>query len=688
MHPTLRARRRGVTLLEMLVTVALLLIMMLIIVAVFRNATGAVITQKAYAALDQDLRRLDQMIRQDLNGITCRMTPPMDPIEGRGYFEYAENALPDAQDEDSDDTLRFTAKAPDGQPFTGRLWVQKLVPPVDPGYAGLRSATIEPITITSQYAEIIYFLRGTKLYRRVRLIRPDLAGKLGLGNFPSDPNIAGATSRNGPSRFGFAVDLFTPAALFPAYAQVTVGGVLTPFVSWQGINDISARPSEYPANTLPANVSFFSYMPVPNGMGDLTDRQNRYASPRFADDFVSNASAPGNTVYVPDGLSDDLTVSASYPPDGVPDYWPTMYANSANAGLLNDDFVNAGATNLRPLSYDRTAFPFLFPNPYSPTDWATSTIGSVHTLDPGANPNPPNHNPLPAGTGDSLPAPSAPSTWWGFPTWRETMNPRWMDPIKRLNDPSGSLYDQAVSSSGNSAGDIFSSSDTAGTQFIGLSYRSGGPFWLPTQFPDDQPFTDGTPAAGSWFDLGGATVYEDDLIASDVRSFNIKAYDPSPVGYINGNLSALVPGYYDLGYAAVDFGTGGASLSLTSTNSEQLYSMGHEGRIPPLPNDYRYDPQYPLWSLGDNTAGVIRMRRTWDTWSTSYTNAPAIPINPTSRGPLALDANGNPQRPVVPSYPAPYPVPLRGLRIQIRLTDPKSKYVKTLTISQDFSDKL
>ena len=114
--------RRGVTLVEMLVTVALLVLMMTIIVQIFRRPPGRCRASRAYQELDQDLRRLDSTIRQDLNGVTARMTPPLDPKENLGYFEYGENAFADLQGEDTDDYLRFTAKAPEGQPFTGREW--------------------------------------------------------------------------------------------------------------------------------------------------------------------------------------------------------------------------------------------------------------------------------------------------------------------------------------------------------------------------------------------------------------------------------------------------------------------------------------------------------------------------------------------------------------------------------------
>ena len=87
------------------------------------------------------------------------MTPPLDPKDNLGYFEYGENSFADNQGDDTDDYLRFTVKAPEGQPFSGRV----LVP----------AATGQPILITSQYAEVIYFLRNGNLYRRVLLIVPE-----------------------------------------------------------------------------------------------------------------------------------------------------------------------------------------------------------------------------------------------------------------------------------------------------------------------------------------------------------------------------------------------------------------------------------------------------------------------------------------------------------------------------------
>ena len=107
----------------MLVTVGLLVLVMTILVQIFRSATGALSAQRAFAGLDQDVRRVDAFLRQDLAGTTAKMTPPNNPRDGTGYFTYGENALADLQGEDTDDYLAFTAKAPEGRPFTGTMVV-------------------------------------------------------------------------------------------------------------------------------------------------------------------------------------------------------------------------------------------------------------------------------------------------------------------------------------------------------------------------------------------------------------------------------------------------------------------------------------------------------------------------------------------------------------------------------------
>ena len=109
-------------------------------------------------------------------------------------------------------------------------------------------------------------------------------------------------------------------------------------------------------------------------------------------------------------------------------------------------------------------------------------------------------------------------------------------------------------------------------------------------------------------------------------------------------------------------------------------SCAHEGRIPPLGNDTsstpviddnRFDPQarelFNLdFNVGHNLPGVIRLRRVWDSWSTDYTRAPASGFDPVTKEPTGL--LGKPtdlpsgRRPIYPSYPPPYEMPLRRMR--------------------------
>jgi hypothetical protein len=106
------------------------------------------------------------------------------------------------------------------------------------------------------------------------------------------------------------------------------------------------------------------------------------------------------------------------------------------------------------------------------------------------------------------------------------------------------------------------------------------------------------------------------------------------------------------------------------------------------PNGNPYDP-----NIGDgstqNPPSVIRLRRVWDSWSTTYTNAWSSGYDPNTGWPSGALKNG-PQYspPLYTSYPPPYPAPLRAIQIQIRVVDPRNERVKLLTIRRDLSDKL
>src|SRR5271157_2129984 len=280
----------------MLVTLAVLLLMMTVIVQIFQAATGALNAAQVYQVLDNQLRLLDSTIRSDLGGVTCKLTPPNDPKNNMGYFEYGENEFADVQGEDSDDYVRFTAKAPAGRPFTGRMWVGPV--PLTPT---LYNDQAQPITITSEYAEIIYFLRNGNLYRRVLLVAPERQSSIESSVFNVNPSL---TLPNAPNGEGF----------FPYVLGGDPVNLAGNEVSWQAVNDLSAHPA-------PTGKPFSKNSVILNTLADLTNRENRWAYPRFSSDFED---VYGNLKSYGDGQSDDGSVTAQNA-DNVPDYSPALY---------------------------------------------------------------------------------------------------------------------------------------------------------------------------------------------------------------------------------------------------------------------------------------------------------------------------------------------------------------------------
>jgi prepilin-type N-terminal cleavage/methylation domain-containing protein len=649
----LRPPRRGVTLIEMLVTVALLVLMMSVIVQVFTAATGAVSNARAFQELDGSLRQIDATLRTDLQNITAKLTPPLNPKDNLGYFEYGENSFADAQGEDSDDYLRFTVKAPEGQLFTGRMFVAPHVTFGNMSQAQRNEyLSSQPMTITSQYAEVIYFLRNGNLYRRVLLVKPELQTAVSAAN-------------------QFAP--FTPGSF---------GGNLP--VSWQGMNDLSAHPTA----TYPVATGGRDSIEL-NTLGHLTNRENRFGYSRFASDYDG------------DGIPDDTNF------DTVHDFTPNLYWNIWNAVRAGQPFLlnEPGTVNRSAATADTMAFPYVFAGAYSTPHAASASLGWIYAPDPGNSQNTItllnqiNHNPV--DVGDSLQLPTTAVTWWGFPTWRETLHQFWTDPNRYV-------------AAGQANGLHTPNSGVAATLNL-LPPMTTAPIpnsTAPTPYRLlAQPNNDGTgspefavyPAPFAPDQLW-RQAWEDDLVLTGVRSFDVKAYDNTYAGYVDlgwGDDGRLWAPY--LTTAQINSWTpplvgqiGAANpVALGFTwppNSTSVYHVyrqtyAHEGRIPPLLFDGRPDYQFPTLNannLGDDNTSVVRLRRVWDSWSTDYSHPVATGVDVANGSPVGPPFT----RPVVPSYPPPYEMPLRGIQIQIRVTDPRNERVKVLTIRQDFSDKL
>ncbi len=678
-----RPPRRGLTLVEMLVVVGLVVFLMAIVATIFQAATRALNAAQAFAQIDESLKRIELDLRTDLEGVTARMTPPLDPQDNLGYFEYGENQPADAQGEDVDDYLAFTTRAPEERPFIGRM---RVADPTAPG--GFRD-----ITITSQVAEVIYFVRNGNLYRRVLLVVPDRAGAVVGSQF------------------------------------------IGPGESWLGVNDISARPNEDPLN-----LAGFVPPPVPNTLGDLTNRHNRFARPRHSDIPVRGAGGSLNRDLANINAFFDsnelLTQGGSNVRfgDGLPDYQPILYPEIFNKQpgsrdrLTTLDSINGyPPTALR--NTQVMAFPFVYPYAYSNANVSSVVLGGINNgairqpfLNQNADPSTQNQNPLPRGGGDSLPQPgdNFVQTYWGFPTMQETSHPNWIDPLFVPWNTPGNIV-QALG---------IQPPDPNDPNLIDPTVNL-----LPPQL--DQPYSDGFGsnsflfAADALTDLpvtaNGSLPVAGDLLATNVRSFDVKAYDPNTKA-LSSRLNSLTggpfapafsvaPDYYDLGYAADSIDAALLSLGLTVdpvglealsfAAQEQAYllsdvitsTFAHEGRMPPLIRDFRVDAQFPTFgryrypspstfnqffpanNIGDDSPNVIRLRRVFDTWSTDYSDPQAIPQTSFVFRPPFVP-------PRYPSYPAPYPEPLRGIQIQVRLSDPREERIKSLTIVHDFTDRL
>jgi prepilin-type N-terminal cleavage/methylation domain-containing protein len=130
----------------------------------------------------------------------------------------------------------------------------------------------------------------------------------------------------------------------------------------------------------------------------------------------------------------------------------------------------------------------------------------------------------------------------------------------------------------------------------------------------------------------------DDIILTHVIGFDVKAWDSTA----NGGQG----GYVDLG------GGNGNWLGGYGDTGSQLAVAGGNGP------------------------------RVYDTWSASYYGAAA------SNG-LDDNAAGQPGYGLVDddterTYPPPYPIPLRGIQVKIRIYEPDSKQIREVTVKQDF----
>lgn len=207
-------RRPAFTIPEMLIAMAVTLLMMVALGRMFQSVGKGMQDSRASVEMSARLRTITFRLNDELSRCTAAVSHTPSQGEGTGYLVYYDGPLSDAtmlltgatprpQDElldyrasgrygDYDDYLAFTAVASGDSYFTGVVPYGLMTSRYPQQYpAGVQDAT-SPVTITSKYAEIAYWVqpatnpaggivlnedglpRQLNLHRRVLLIRPDL----------------------------------------------------------------------------------------------------------------------------------------------------------------------------------------------------------------------------------------------------------------------------------------------------------------------------------------------------------------------------------------------------------------------------------------------------------------------------------------------------------------------------------
>ncbi len=173
----------------------------------------------------------------------------------------------------------------------------------------------------------------------------------------------------------------------------------------------------------------------------------------------------------------------------------------------------------------------------------------------------------------------------------------------------------------------------------------------------------------------------DDILMTNVLAFDVQVYDPkAPIYVVNSvALEPRDPGYANQLQAGSSVTTGGyADLGY-------MFNKSYLGGNPPVLADR------PNSKSGYSASGTPRPPFVYDTWSMHYeadgvqqyaTVADAmtngLDDDTSGAGFGIVDDQGE------ADTLAPYPTPLRGLRITIRVYEPGSQQIRQVTVVQDF----
>lgn len=354
---------RAFTLIEMLVATALTLMLVAALAQAFAIVGTGVSTNRAALEMAGQLRAVSLRLQDDLSGVTIPTLPWPDPADGLGYFEYVDGAdhdgtryawaIPNTNFGDADDILMFTARS-NGANFLGSR---------SNGTGGVT-------TIESPLAEVVWFTTLTDvnrngtlqpaefedytLYRRTLLIRPDLGT---VATFPS-------------------------SGTYSTTSQPDLRSLYDNLQTFFSQNDVSVHIVEQFSGSSNSNVQVFL---VANTLGDLTNRQNRFAHRRIVAVDTSN---PPNLKYFfetfPHHVDRDFTSATSLPLIRQPDPVNAPYAEPG--AIKTGDYQGEDVMLPHVLAFDIRAFDplaIVAAHPGEDGGWGTSDDEPMIPGDPG-----------------------------------------------------------------------------------------------------------------------------------------------------------------------------------------------------------------------------------------------------------------------------------------------------------------
>ncbi|MBI1901426.1 MAG: type II secretion system protein [Planctomycetia bacterium] len=259
-HRSAAPHRAGYTLVEVLVATVLTLVIVGAVATLVGSVTESIAESRVLIESSDRLRAAQFRLQTDLKFFTAVPIPPLDPKDGQGYTEIVEgpgpfwitgrgirpintesldgagNPLPDTSVGDMDDWIALTVRSY-GEPFVGRFSTDARLL----ANGNWQNIPRNPPSAQSNVAEVIWFLRGTTLHRRMLLVLPTGARI----DAPTGPDLR----QQQP------------------YPRTT---------AFYSLFDVSVR-QEGGQDDPNAGWEFVPQSLVGNSLSDLTKRENRYA---------------------------------------------------------------------------------------------------------------------------------------------------------------------------------------------------------------------------------------------------------------------------------------------------------------------------------------------------------------------------------------------------------------------------